>query len=135
MTIESEGAISGSSAQAQSEFIEYVVKRDGQPPLSFAGVRLAKASRASGLYEQGAAIEAAVYRTRGGKYITTFVKEQPTPLQNFFKTLEEIQGPGGGYSKAAVHETFEAAMGWFRPGPLTDDIRRQFGLDQPIRIE
>lgn len=135
MTNESKGAISGSSAQAQPELIEYVVRRDGQSPLSFAGVRLAKASRASGLWEQGAALEAAMYRTRGGKYITTLVKEQPTALQNFYKTLEEIKGPGGGYSKAAVHDTFEAAMSWFRPGPLTDEIRRQLGLDQPIRIE
>jgi len=26
-------------------------------------------------------------------------------------------------------------MAWFRPGPLTDSIRKQLGLDDPIRID
>ena len=135
MTIESGGAVSGSGAVAPPEFTEYLVRRDAEPPLAFAGACLAKASRPGGIGGHGAMLDAAIYRTRGGKYITTLAKHPPTPLENFYGTIEDITGPGGGYNKAAVHESFEAAIAWFRPGRLTDDIRRQLGLDQPIRIE
>jgi hypothetical protein len=41
----------------------------------------------------------------------------------------------GSFHKAAVFDTLDAALAWFRPGKLTDSIRRQLGLDEPIRID
>jgi hypothetical protein len=38
-------------------------------------------------------------------------------------------------NKAEVFETIEDAIGWFKPGRLTDSIRKQLGLDEPIRID
>jgi hypothetical protein len=39
------------------------------------------------------------------------------------------------FNKAAVHDTFARAMDWLRPGRITHAIRRQLGLDNPLRIE
>jgi hypothetical protein len=112
---------------ANPEFKEFLVKRDKDRPFIFEGVRLAYVRESSFLVGP-ALIEAAVYRTRGGKYITALSK-------NALVDPETVLGQSsGGYSKAAVHDTFEEAMGWFRPGRLTDAIRKQLGLDEPLRI-
>jgi hypothetical protein len=144
MTTPSQGASSGPAVDTQSEpeFKEYLVKRDKEGPLSFLGVQLAKATRqSSGLMQammMVETLEAALYKTRGGKFITSLSK---TRHQNAFASMvgtnvEDEAGPDkSGYYKAGVHDTFESAMEWFRPGRLTDEIRRQLGLDQPVRIE
>lgn len=143
MTTQSQGASSGPAVDTQSEpeFKEYLVKRDKEGPLSFLGVELAKAIRqSSGLMETMMieTMEAALYKTRGGKFITSLSKKRH---RNVIASLvgtnvEDEAGPdSSGYYKAGVHDTFESAMDWFRPGRLTDELRRKLGLDQPVRIE
>jgi hypothetical protein len=140
MSTESQGTGSGSSSPPQSEFQEFLVKRDKEGPLSFAGVLLAKATRQAGTVLSLQTLEAAVYKTRGGKFITALSKKTATAaslnaLADAFSSVEARDASDSGYSKAAVHDSFEAAMDWFKPGRLTDEIRRQLGLDQPVRID
>lgn len=127
--------------ESQSQFEEFVVKRDNERPLSFAGVRLAKASQSPLGVDT---VEAAVYRTRGGKFVTTLSKRSALDalqsravlaVESIVSATEGKLSPTSGYNKAAVHDTFEAAVAWFRPGRLTDAIREQLGLDKPERIE
>jgi hypothetical protein len=121
--------------RSRSDFQEFVVKRDKEGPFEFAGVQLAKASRRASNLIMTETLEAAIYKTRGGKFITALSKTQGGSLADMFATVEDNAGPGSGYHKAAVHDTFDEAMAWFRPGRLTDEIRRQLGLDKPVRIE
>lgn len=125
---------------------EYVVRRDGSRPLSFAGVRIAYAKTQS---IHRLTFEAAVYRTVGGKFIATFVRDEGESLVSLASLLDvrggeiapdeqsNLGAPPASRSlnKAAVFENVEDAGGWFRPGKLTDSIRKQLGLDDPIRIE
>jgi hypothetical protein len=134
MTTDSQGTDFPAS-ESQPEFQEFIVKRDKGGPFAFAGVQLAKASRQTSGVVMSDILEAAVYKTRGGKFITSLSKIVANPFTNLFATAEDIAGPDAGYHKAAVHDTFDAAMAWFRPGRLTDEIRRQLGLDKPVRIE
>ena len=134
-----------------SEFVEYIVRRDNDVALSFAGIRLARAVRETDNVDSIVTLEATVYRTRGGKYITTLSKTIEDPFADD-EAEDECDDDcdcechceddeahpvewDSGYHKAAVHDTFEKAVQWFRPGRLTDEIRRQLGLDRPIRIE
>jgi hypothetical protein len=112
---------------ANPEFQEYLVKRDKAQPFEFAGVRLAHASDRGFGGMLGHVVVGAVYRTRGGKYITSLSKSSYLEMMN----AEQASV----YNKAEVHDTFEAAMDWFRPGRVTDEIRNQLGLDKPLRIE
>lgn len=153
MTSASQQADSGpASTSTEESFKEFVVKRDGAPPLSFAGIVLAEAtSRARTLIamDTGPTLRATMYRTRGGKFITSLVKAPGESFSNLARgrklfdveDAQEVGNLGRGqlptdrYSKAAVHDTFEDAVAWFRPGRLTDEIRKQLGLDKPERIE
>lgn len=126
----------------ESESREYLVRRDKDRPLSFAGIRLAQAIRrtdAGVMSDSVETIEAAVYKTRGGKFVTSLSKSSvKTTLGAMLgrKTVDDEAGPDPvGYNKGDVHETLEDAVAWFRPGRLTDEIRKQLGFDEPIRIE
>jgi hypothetical protein len=117
---------------------EYVVYRDGERPLSFAGVCLADASTQSFSHY---VVSAAVYRTAGGKHIATFSRKSELAKVSSLREAAYGQAPpderpdGSRLNKAAVFDTVEQAAEWFRPGRLTDEIRKQLGLDDPIRIE
>jgi hypothetical protein len=122
---------------------EHVVPRDGLRPFSFAGVMLAQASIQNLTLDT---VTAAVYRTSGGKFISTFTRRSAMDLSSFSE-LANIATEGepddeklarvdrSKTNKAEVFETVEDAAGWFKPGRLTDSIRKQLGLDEPIRIE
>jgi hypothetical protein len=56
------------------EVKEYFVKRDKDRPYIFEGVRLAHATDRAWNMMLGNVVEGAVYRTRGGKYITSLSK-------------------------------------------------------------
>lgn len=116
---------------------DYVVKRDNEGPFTFTGVQLAKATRKSGgglaMLGRQEVLEAAVYKTRGGSYITSLTKYLSEGLSEMLGQSVD-DGPTG-YRKAAVHTTFEDAVAWFKPGRLTDEIRRQLGLDKPVHID
>lgn len=143
MTETSQGAGSGPDSSTQAEFKEYVVSRDSEGPYSFAGVQLAKASRESGGVLGGdvVVLEAAVYKTRGGKFITSLSKKtRPSGVMRLSALMsvgtdDEDHDGTSAYRKAAVHGSFEDAVLWFKPGRLTDEIRKQLGLDKPVRIE
>jgi hypothetical protein len=125
----------GASAPSGSLPVEYqetVVKRDGNRPISFSGQTLAEVSMKGGL--SGWSISAALYKTRGGKFVAALSKA------NAYVTLAEgIRDPetahSGEFNKAQVFDTFEEAVAWFRPGRLTDALRKQLRLDEPERIE
>lgn len=137
MTAQSKGTGSGPSSPPETEFQEFVIPRDKDRPLSFAGMVLAKATRGGNPIVGMEILEAALYRTRGGKFITSLRKyaEPALDLSALMNPLGDEESPKSGFNKAAVHDTFESAMAWFRPGRLTDELRRQLGLDKPERIE
>jgi len=141
MNAQSTGAGSGPAQEVQPDFREFVVKRDNERPLSFAGALLAKATQSPLGVDT---LEAAVYKTRGGKYITALAKHsaldaiQSRAVQAVESLVTATEGKlpsTSGYNKAAVHDTFEQAVAWFRPGRLTDAIREQLGLNKPERID
>jgi hypothetical protein len=125
----------GASAPSESVPVEYqeiIVKRDGNRPISFSGQTLAKVSMNGGII--GWSISAALYKTRGGKFVAALSKANA-----YVALAEGIQDPetarSGEFNKAQVFDTFEEAVAWFRPGRLTDALRKQLGLDEPERIE
>jgi hypothetical protein len=125
------GGASAPSGSLPVEYQEIVVKRDGNRPISFSAQTLAKVSM-TGL--PGWSMSAALYKTRGGKFVAALSKANP--MTTF---AQELQHPetsrSGEFNKAEVFDTFEGAVAWFRPGRLTDALRKKLGLDEPERIE
>jgi hypothetical protein len=138
MTNPSQGPASAGPESSQSEFREFIVRRDGARPLSFAGVEMAKATSSGSGFVNMTQLSAALYRTRAGKYVTSLSK-----ASHLTSVLSAISGDdepepstiGKEFRKAGVFDTFEEAVAWFRPGRLTDSLRKQLGLDEPERIE
>lgn len=138
--------MTASSDQSQSEprsthsaddiFREYIVRRDNDRPLSFAGVELATASMSE---LPMSTITATLYKTRGGKYISSLSKQSTLPFaDSIMEIVDRDLAPANrmlGYSKAAVFDTFEEAIAWFRPGRLTSRLRELLGLDEPVRVD
>jgi hypothetical protein len=126
------GGVSAPSESFPVEYQEIVVKRDGNRPISFSGQTLAKVSMSGGI--TGWSISAALYKTRGGKFVSALSKANA-----FIAVTQGIQDPetahSGEFNKAQVFDIFEEAVAWFRPGRLTDALRKQLGLDEPERIE
>jgi hypothetical protein len=121
------------ASSPQPHYTEFVVKRDGGRPLSFAGIQLARAAM-TGLATL-TSLTAVVYQTKAGKFVTSLTSES-----RVIGAIEQLARPileskHGQYAKAAVFNSFDEAMSWFRPGRLTDEIRKQLGLDVPERIE
>jgi hypothetical protein len=110
-----------------TRFEEFIVRRDGEQSFSFEGKRLAHASISIGDTEK---LTAEVYQSRGGKFIVALVKVSTLSTRAVSYGLRP-----DGFNKGGVFENIEAAVAWFRPGRLTDEIRKQLGLDQPIRID
>lgn len=75
-----------------------------------------------------------MYETRGGKFVSALSKSN-----SLIALAEGIQDPEtstrGEFNKAQVFDNFDDAVAWFRPGRLTDALRKQLGLDEPERIE
>jgi hypothetical protein len=100
----------GASALSESVPVEYqeiVVKRDGNRPISFSGQTLAKVSMNGGL--PGWSINAALYKTRGGKFVAALSKANA-----YVAPAEGIQDPetahSGEFNKAQVFDSFEGAV-------------------------
>lgn len=82
----------------------------------------------------GPAITAVLYRTRGGKFVATLSKD--SEYETLIDTVLEQQTNRDRFHKAQVFDTFDAAIAWFRPGRLTDALRKQLGLASgPVSIE
>jgi hypothetical protein len=131
MPTRTEGA-SAPPGHTADEYQEVVVKRDGNRPISFAGQTMATVSSDTGLL--GWTIKAALYKTRGGKFVSALSK-----ANRLVAIAEGLQDPqtahSGEFNKAQVFDTFDEAVAWFRPGRLTDALRKKLGLDEPERIE
>jgi hypothetical protein len=126
---------------------EFLVPRDNERPFSFSGYLLARASLEASMGME--TVSAAVYETVGGKFITHLSKHSPIqnlahalgpppPLTAYYDDSPQSKPKAvarDGYSKAAVFDSLDTALCWFRPGRLTDAIRKQLGVDEPIRIE
>jgi hypothetical protein len=125
----------GASAPSDSsDYSEVTVKRDGDRPLVFDGKTLAKVSMQSGLAIDAATMTAAVYITRGGKYISTLSKVK-TGVFAQLRDLDAAETLVNEVYKAQVASSFEEAVAWFRPGRLTDALRTKLGLNEPERID
>jgi hypothetical protein len=139
MSTQDKGASSGPVLADPTEQKDYVVKRDNEGPFTFTGVQLARVTRKSNVGLVAAAmgrsevLEAAVYRTKGGSYITALSKT--ISVSEALAVITNESEGSSVYNKAAVHKTFDDAVAWFKPGRLTDELRRQLGLDQPVHID
>jgi hypothetical protein len=131
MYVKTTPADSGQASSSNSQPSEFIVKRDKARPYSFAGVCLAWATQPAGL---GSVFElrAAVYRTVGGRFICTL--SRVAVVQNALAGKSPAQDAAE-FDKADVFTSLDDAMTFFRPGPLTDTIRKALGLDDPIRID
>jgi hypothetical protein len=87
-------------------------------PLQFEGEIIAEAEKDSG--KGSAAYRAAIYRTRGGKFVSEF------------STVDAACTRSG---KADVFGTLDEACDWFRPGPLTTELLKRLGRWGPEIIE
>lgn len=128
-------SVEGISALSEStppEYKEIVVKRDGNRPISFSGEVLAEVSMGGGL--SGWSIRGALYKTRGGKFVSALSK-----ANGYIALAQGMQDPetahSGEFNKAQVFDSFDEAVAWFRPGRVTDLLRKKLGLDEPERIE
>lgn len=87
----------------------------------------------------------ALYETRAGKFISEFKSIDESPLNpRLTGAMTEIfHGPEApppknvrpDIYKAAVFENWEKALGWFRPGRLTNKLLDKLGLMDPEFIE
>ena len=118
---------------------EYVVHRDRERPFSFAGVCLATESIVTMANER---ISACVYRTAAGKFVATFDRERALvrPSEMIRPMVDQVDPSDTPEKYRAIHkanvfETLDEALAWYRPGRLTDAIRKKLGLDDPIRID
>lgn len=139
-------ADSGCAPSENPEAKEFLIKRDNQRPWSFSGVCLAKQSINS---IAGDTLTGAVYRTAGGKFICTLSKDSPmhrlaetvglkvSKLADYIDETPQSQRMPTSelYNKAEMFDSLDDAIAWFKPGRLTDALRKSLGLDEPIRID
>jgi len=91
-------------------------------PLQFEGQIIGEVERDSGKgVALGSAVHrAAIYKTRGGKFVSEF-------------STMDVTGERTG--KADVFGTLDEACDWFRPGPLTTELLKKLGRWEPEIIE
>ena len=91
-------------------------------PLQFEGTIVAEVqklnAKANGL---GVVHRAAIYKTRGGKFVSEFSTDEC--------------GNGERTGKADVFGTLDEACDWFRPGSLTTELLKKLDRWQPEIIE
>lgn len=87
-------------------------------PLQFDGEVLAEVETPAG--GAGGVLRAAIYRTKSGQHVAEFSRQ-----------TEGSERAG----KAAVFETLDEAVAWFRPGKLTVLLLKQLGRWQPESLD
>jgi len=90
-----------SACETEGTFQKFVVKRSGETPLTFMGVRIVQSSRMKTTLTDSLRVSAAVYKTRDGKFISSLSK-----------TGNAI--PDSGDHRATIHDTLEEALGWLK---------------------
>lgn len=109
------------------EFQDVIVKRDGNRPISFSGQILAKVSSSDGL--AGWSISAVLYKARGGKFVSALSKSNF--LVAVTRRIQDLEtADRGELNTAQVFDTLDSAVAWFRPGSVSDALRKQLGLDE-----
>ena len=130
--------------KSANEYKRFTIERDGNRPLQFNGIRCAVAEMSNIAMRQ---TRIALYETKAGSFITEF-KSVDAMRQVLDHTLTEAisemdQDPDSprrkkgrpDIHKAAVFDSREDALGWFRPGRLTNKLLEQLGLLEPEFIE
>ena len=123
-------------------FKRFTIKRDADRPLQFDGKQCA-AVEASNIAMRRTRI--ALYETKAGRFISEFRSIDALPfVPQISEALEELtQEPEPPPSKkgrpdihkAAVFDSRKNALGWFRPGRLTNQLLEKLGLMEPEFIE
>jgi hypothetical protein len=90
-----------SVCETEGTFKEFVVKRSGETPLTFMGVRIVQSSRMKTTLTSSRRVSAAVYKTRDGKFISSLSKTGNTI-------------PDSGDHRATTHDTLEEALEWLK---------------------
>jgi len=95
------------------EYRRFKLARDNDRALEFDGVELAKVVERSRSTKTGAAMvtRAALYRTRGGKFVTEFSKIEAEGLYPNSNAARPVE-----FAKAKVFDSQDIAMQWFRVG-------------------
>lgn len=110
-----------------ASFERFTVERDAALPLEFDGVVLGEAEEGDGggpiTVDTLVATRAAIYRTKGGKFVSEFARWTVRPVVSWGK-----RRPPKLFNKADVFPTLEAALGFFRPGRLTNALFSELGV-------
>lgn len=118
-------------------YLQYTVSRgENIRPLQFEADLLGAVETGHGP-QSSATYRAAIYKTRGGKYVAEFstakilyaVDTVHTPVSERKPISVERDG------KAEVFDSLDAACDWFRPGPLTTRLLKNLGKWGPEIIE
>ena len=134
MTTENHGE--SAATNSSSEPAEILLKRDGDRPLSFRGDTLGKVCLELGMPGMSNTMCAAIYRTQGGKHVAQLTRRPGGLLNMAIALSDDGQTKHDGiFDKVFVCNTFQEAIGWFRPGKVTDALREKLGLNEPERIE
>jgi hypothetical protein len=96
------------------------VYRDNDRPLEFDGFELASEVDLS--HRGLVATRAALYRTKGGKFIGEFTRFETQAVQWDASAKVPLL-----FAKGAVFDSQAAAMAWFRPGRFTNSLLDQLG--------
>ena len=116
------------------EYERFTVNRDDDVPLEFDGEILAVVEEGEG----GADVtndtlvrtRAAIYRTKGGKFIAEFSRYVGRQVASWGR-----RGPPKLFDKAGVFNTLDEAVGFFRPGRLTNALLEDLGVKKTEFIE
>jgi len=104
------GPKSGQPSADSLSFQSYTLPRGAdQRPLQFEGAVIAEAEAVTG---RANVLRAAIYRAQDGRYVSEFSRRVNESI---------VTG------NAAVFQTLDDALGWFRPGKLTVALRKQLG--------
>ena len=121
----------------------FTIKRDADRPLQFDGTQLAAVESMNMAMRH---IRIALYETKAGRFIVEFRSIDPVGVLNqslsgaMQDLAQEPEGPPTkkvrpNIHKAAVFDSREGAIGWLRPGRLTDKLLEELGLMDPEFIE
>ncbi len=116
----------------------YLIARDGDRDLQFAGTVVAEVEKAASPRSH----RAAVYLTRGGKYISEFSSWSSPGMIDYIlqqagrpPMSQELCARTDLRGKAAVFDSLTEAVKWFRPGPLTAKLLEQLNGAGPEIVE
>jgi hypothetical protein len=120
--------------RSPEKYQRFKLARENDRPLEFEGIELAKvAERSQSTRTAGAAMvtRAALYRTRGGKFVSEFSKFEAEPMYPNPSAPRPVE-----FAKVAVFDSQDVAMQWFRVGGrFTMKLWEQLGGQESEFIE